>query len=86
MSQREKGGSGSGPPPENLNQVENITLKKKRKTMYIRSELEIPIPPSHLADRHDQDDWDKMISDATFYFLVADQKKALIKVESCSTH
>jgi len=45
MSQKERGGSSSGPPPENLN----------------------------------QDDWDKMISDATFYFLVADQKKALIK-------
>ena len=49
--------------------------------MYIKSELEIPIPPSHVADRNAQDDWDKMISDATFYFLVADQKKALIKVE-----
>ena len=54
--------------------------------MYIKSELEIPIPPSHVADRNAQDDWDKMISDATFYFLVADQKKALIKVESCCTH
>jgi len=32
-------------------------------------------PPDNL----NQDDWDKMISDATFYFLVADQKKALIK-------
>ena len=27
-----------------------------------------------------QDDWDKMVSDATFFFLVADQKKGLIKV------
>ena len=54
--------------------------------MCIKSELDIPIPPSHVADRNDQDDWDKMISDATFYFLVADQKKALIKVKSCSTH
>ena len=32
-------------------------------------------PPENL----NQDDWDKMISDATFYLLVADQKKALIK-------
>jgi len=32
-------------------------------------------PPENL----NQDDWDKIISDATFYFLVADQKKALIK-------
>jgi len=32
-------------------------------------------PPDNL----NQDDWDKMISDATFFFLVADQKKALIK-------
>ena len=32
-------------------------------------------PPENL----NQDDWDKMISDATFYFLVADQKKGLIK-------
>ena len=64
----------------------DLHILKRRKTMYIKSELEIPIPPSHVADRNAQDDWDKMISDATFYFLVADQKKALIKVESCSTH
>ena len=49
-------------------------------------ELEILFSPSHVADSQAQDDWDKMISDATFYFLVADQKKALIKVEPCSNH
>ena len=27
------------------------------------------------------DDIDKMVADAAFYFLVADQKKALIKVD-----
>ena len=64
----------------------SLQILKRRKTIYIKSELEIPIPPSHVTDRNAQDDWDKMISDATFYFLVADQKKALIKVESCSTH
>ena len=64
----------------------SLQILKRRKTIYIKSELEIPIPPSHVADRNAQDDWDKMISDATFYFLVADQKKALIKVVSCSTH
>ena len=64
----------------------SLHILERRKTMYIKSELEIPIPPSHVADRNAQDDWDKMISDATFYFLVADQKKALIKVVSCSTH
>ena len=30
------------------------------------------------------DDIEKMISDATFFFLVSDQKKALIKVRSVS--
>ena len=64
----------------------SLQILKRRKTIYIKSELEIPIPPSHVTDGNAQDDWDKMISDATFYFLVADQKKALIKVESCSTH
>lgn len=44
----------------------------------------ITTPPENL----NQDDWDKMISDATFFFLVADQKKALIKrselIASCN--
>eukprot|EP00092_Neocalanus_flemingeri_P065598 GFUD01079805.1.p1 GENE.GFUD01079805.1~~GFUD01079805.1.p1 ORF type:complete len:280 (-),score=74.63 GFUD01079805.1:160-999(-) len=37
--------------------------------------------PSQAATQHgfSRDDMDKMISDATFYFLVADQKKSLIK-------
>ena len=64
----------------------DLHILKRRKTMCIKSELDIPIPPSHVTDGNAQDDSDKMISDATFYFLVADQKKALIKVESCSTH
>lgn len=38
-------------------------------------------PPEGL----NQDDWDKMVSDATFYFLVADQKKALIKRADLTT-
>ena len=30
-----------------------------------------------------EDDIDKMVADATFYFLVADQKKSIIKVLFC---
>ena len=34
------------------------------------------------ASQHglNEDDIDKMVADATFYFLVADQKKSIIKV------
>ena len=37
---------------------------------------------SQAASQHgfSRDDMEKMVSDATFYFLVADQKKSLIKV------
>jgi len=41
---------------------------------------------SQVNNDLDQDDKDKMVSDAVFYFLIADQKKTLIKRAELSKH